>query len=339
MGTKILTPYPVGYRRGQIEDRSRQAWDGTAARPIAWSAWYPAGGNGPQRTVPGLFDLGALSENVPLAANGVFPVILMSHGTGGAPEGQGWLARRFAAAGYIALAPHHHGNTGREPYRAEGFLCWWERAADLTHLLTALSASGPFAGRLDLARVHGVGFSLGCHSVLALVGALTSMERFFAWAKSASFPAMGPREFPGAVSGLEQLLETSKPMQASWARQALAYHDPRIRSVIAMAPPPPVRAFSEASLATVSCPVTLITGGADAEAPLEYGAAWLTEVNPGFQHLSLGPDVGHYSFLGLPAGDVPDKAAFLFEDLPGLDRTRVHDLIFDRSLAAIEAAP
>lgn len=59
----------------------------------------------------------------------------------------------------------HHGNTALEPYRAESFLCWWERPRDLTLALDHLGETGPFARRLDLDHVGAAGFSLGGHTV------------------------------------------------------------------------------------------------------------------------------------------------------------------------------
>lgn len=53
-----------------------------------------------------------------------FPVVLLSHGTGGTAASLGWLAHGLAAAGYVVLGVDHHGNTASEPYRAEGFLSW-----------------------------------------------------------------------------------------------------------------------------------------------------------------------------------------------------------------------
>ena len=52
--------------------------------------------------------------------------------------GMEWLGRRLAQRGFIALAVNHHGNTGLEVYRAEGFLCLWERARDLSALLDVM---------------------------------------------------------------------------------------------------------------------------------------------------------------------------------------------------------
>lgn len=277
-----------------------------------------------------MFDIGRVSTNTPLVGGGQFPVTLLSHGTGGSPESLGWLACRLAQQGRIVLAPHHHGNTGSEPYVAEGFLCWWERATDMSRLLDALDATGPFAGgRLDLGQVSGLGFSLGAYTVLKLAGAQTDMARFFTWVEETGYDLSGPPEFPDVTQDIDRLYETSIAFRASWDRHGQDAQDPRFRKVAALAAPPPVRAFNPDSLQAITVPVALVTGEADAEAPSALCADWLAQVNPAFQRHSIGAQVGHYSFLGHPTGPVPPQVAFLFADPAGMNRAQVHDAVFD----------
>ncbi|MEO1536685.1 MAG: dienelactone hydrolase [Pseudomonadota bacterium] len=250
----------------------------------------------------------------------------------------GWLAHRLAQDGNIVIGAHHHGNTGREPYHAAGFVCGWERALDLSALLSNLSDEGPFAGRFDLDRVHAIGFSIGGYTALALAGALTSMERYFSWAMENGGFASGPREFPDVASQVPYLLESSRPFRTSWARQGESFKDDRIGTVTAIAPAPPVRAFDEGSVGAISVPVTLVAGEADQEAPSRDCADWLQLANPTFRRVRVGNDVGHYTFLGFPAGDVPDDLNFIFSDNPGVNREAVHDATADAVLAAFKRA-
>ncbi|MEM9438771.1 MAG: dienelactone hydrolase [Pseudomonadota bacterium] len=321
----------VGYRTDLAVDASRQAWAGDAPRPVRWSAWYPCDPDASAPTLHNLgpFQVGALFPGARLAPDiERYPVVLLSHGTGGSPESLGWLARHLAAEGFIVLGAHHHGNTGSEPYRAEGFLCWWERAADLSFLLDTLEASGPFAGRLDFQNVRALGFSLGCHTALSLLGARGTMARFAAWASDheKEYPqfASGPPEFPGLAEKAAGLAESSAPFRKSWERQGADFTDRRVTAAVTIAPPPPVRAFDRATLAAITAPVLMLTGEADREAPTHAGAQWLKEANARFSHVSLGQNAGHYSFLGLAVGPAEGEMAFLFEDLPGMDRAALH---------------
>ena len=63
-------------------------------------------------------------------ADGEFPLIVLSHGTGDSAQIMAWLACALASRGYIVAAVHHPGNNALEKYTAEGFLIWWERARD-----------------------------------------------------------------------------------------------------------------------------------------------------------------------------------------------------------------
>ena len=314
-----------GYRAGTIWDPTRRDWRNQGARPIHWAVWYPCRKSGAESgRAGGFFEPGAISHGAPLAGEGPYPVVLLSHGTGGIADSLGWLARALVAEGFVVIGANHHGNTGAEDYRAEGFLCWWERAPDLSVLLTEMSQSGPFAGRLDLARVSVAGFSLGGYTALALAGARTSMENFHAWCAETGIDMRGPREFPDVADHVPELMETSAEFRQSWDRQSDDFCDPRIKSVVAIAPAPPVRGFFPDSLATIQVPVTLITGGADIEAPTTHCADWLVERNPGFAHHEIGADVGHYTFLDLPADRSMAGTVDIFTDAPGVDRAAVH---------------
>ena len=134
---------PVGFRQGRFEDTTRPNWDGSGPRPLSWAAWYPASNEASERvfaspaTEP-WFSIGPAARDAPISpGRRCYPVVLLSHGTGGTVMHLEWLARDLAERGFIAIGVDHHGNTTTEPYRAEGFLCWWERARDLT-LLHAL---------------------------------------------------------------------------------------------------------------------------------------------------------------------------------------------------------
>ena len=323
----------VGFRSGLVRDASRTDWDGSGPRPISWAAWYPAAADAAESAlqVGGFeepwFDVGAVVRGAPVMAGmDEMPVVLASHGTGGTAVSLGWIGQRLARRGVVVLAANHHGNTTVEPFRPEGFLCWWERARDLSVLLDQMGDQDGFAGRLDLDCVVVVGFSLGCHTALSLLGGITDMERFRAWAEGTGGPlARGPREFPDLADRFSELMATRRPFQASWQRRAISYRDPRVKAALLLAPAPPVRAFTDESLAEISAPVHMMVGGADAEAPAQDGADWLDLRLPQAGIERLGAAVGHYVFLpeGTDAGR--RQASALCVDAPGVDRRAVHD--------------
>lgn len=312
------------------EDKSRTNWDGSASRPLAWSAWYPTyvPPSVPRISEEGspFFTTGEISFDTPIVRDKKFPLVLLSHGTGGSPESLGWLARYFAERGVIVIGAHHHGNTGREPYRAEGFLCWWERAKDLSVLLSVFQKKDEFAEHLNKEKVTAIGFSLGGYTALALSGARTDVQLFEAWV-DANFPEMrGPREFPDAAGEITRLMMTSEPFRKSWERQNVDYSDKRIEKAVAIAPAPPVRAFTSQSVRDIDTPITLITGGADIEAPTSLCADWLVQQNPNFAAHDVGKDVGHYTFLDFPFNKALWGKEDLFMDNLSVDRKAVHEM-------------
>lgn len=321
--------HPCGYRTGLWLDATRPDWDNIGPRPLSWAAWYPVTRTAAEEAAPltahGIFDLGAVYPNRPLAAGGPWPVVLLSHGTGGSAESLGWLARALACRGAVVLAAQHHGNTSQEPYRAEGFLCWWERARDLSALLNLCVTTQHWCREaLDLDRVSAVGYSLGAHTALSLGGAITSMSLLVQWQNATASAVRGPREFPDLADRIPLLLERSEVFRASWARQGDDHRDPRVGAIVAIAPPPPVRALTPDSLRAIDMPVTLIAGGADAEAPASIGAEWLQATHPGFALHDVGSTVGHHAFLGLPSVIGRFECPELFTDAAGVMRSDVH---------------
>ena len=129
---------------------------------------------------------------------------------------------------------------------------------------------------------------------------------------------------------LEGLQETSAKYRASMDRHGDDFSDARVKSVVAIAPAPPVRGFTEASLQAVAVPVTLIASGADTEAPKAHCADWLHKTNPTFELHDMGNDVGHYTFLGRPANRALERKIDIFQDRPGVDRAAVQQNAISR---------
>jgi|SRR5258706_1349848 predicted dienelactone hydrolase len=318
---------PVGFRRGRVEDATRPNWDGNGPRPLLWAAWYPASDDSierelfPDRQSETWFAIGPAARDAPInPARRRYPIVMLSHGTGGAALHLEWLARDLADRGFIAIAVDHHGNTTTEPYRAEGFLCWWERARDLTVLLDTLEARGEFAGRLDMDRVFVAGYSLGGCTAAALLGAITETSRFQNSPANKGF-GRGPRELPDLADHLPGLLENSAIFRESWARMSNSYRDERFKAALLLAPGRSVHGFNEQQLSAIETPTRIVVGGFDFVAP---AATWLHQRLRTSTFDLLASEVGHYVFLpeatdaGRRAG--PDVCV----DAPSVDRGAIH---------------
>jgi esterase/lipase len=265
---KVRRPREEGKEIGGAVAQARPNWAGDGSRPLAWSAWYPTedvahGAVLSEEAVQSSFVAAEAIGDARLASRQeTYPVVLLSHGTGGTAASLGWLGQRLAKAGFVTIGVDHHGNTASEDYRPEGFLCWWERARDLTVLLDLHSAEGQFAGRLDCDRIFAAGFSLGGYTVLSLLGAITKMPLFLNWSSGTPW-GNGPREFPNLGGQFTPLLETSAVFRASWNRQSSSYKDRRIKAALLCAPAPTVRGLTVESLEEIAVPVAIAAVGAD----------------------------------------------------------------------------
>jgi predicted dienelactone hydrolase len=307
---------------------------------LRWAAWYPAPDDAIEQEAPArlaaisFFALGSAAREGDLSdAQRRYPVVLLSHGTGGAASGLDWLARRLALRGFIALAVNHHGNTAAaERYRPEGFLAQWERPRDLSLLLDHIETHPAFAGRLDLDRVFAGGFSAGAYTAAAALGAITLFSQYRPPAGDASganaAPAAltnGPREFPDLADHLPRLLAESAVFRASWARMSADYHDPRIKAALLCAPGRSVRGFSPESLAAIATPVTIATGGADEVGPPAECTFWLQRQLPHASAEIVHPDAGHYVFLPEATATGRRMAPDICVDPPTVDRHTIHE--------------
>jgi len=294
---------------------------------MMWAAWYLAVDGALEHELSiGLpsenwFSIGPAAHDAPIStARRRYPIVLLSHGTGGATLNLEWLARDLANRGFIAVGINHHGNTSTQPYCAEGFVCWWERARDLTLLLDHMETDQEFAGHIDIDRAFVAGYSLGGCTAAALLGAISGHSRFQPSPENADF-ARGVREFPDLADRIPGLLEDSSIFRASWSRMSDSYRDPRFKAALLMAPGRSVLGFNEADLKAVDAPVHIVVGGSDFVLP---AARWLHERLPTSRLDLLAAEAGHPVFLpeATAAGRLADPETCI--DPPSVNRRSIH---------------
>ncbi|MBX5083806.1 dienelactone hydrolase [Rhizobium lentis] len=331
----------LGVREGVLYDEQRPDWDAAGPRPVRWSLWYPATDDARECDIKerSWFRKAAVARDAPIRpSNRPYPLVLLSHGTGGSAAGLEWLARRLVDRGFVALGVDHHGNTGSEPYRAEGFACLWERASDLSFML---DRSGDWlsdlASRIDADRVFAAGFSAGAYSVMLLLGAVTQFSQFEPSRLKPGGPR-GPREFPDLADHIPSLLRTSGVFRQSWSRMSRPYRDDRIAAALLCAPGRSVLGFDEESLKTVEAPALILVGDADKAAPAEECSSWLHQRLTRSALKIFGGGLGHYVFVPEGTGLGFAFAAELFTDPPGIERAAVHDEIAELSVALFRSA-
>ena len=318
---------PVGMVTRDYADPDRLSWDRSGPRPLRTAIWYPAlpGAEMTESVTAGLFVGGMVAPAAPLAGDArLYPLVLLSHGTGGSAVQMMWLGRFLASRGFIVAAVNHHGNTSVEPQRrAEGFLLYWERARDLSRVLDRLLADETFGGRIDRARIGAAGFSLGGFTVLLAGGARFSSAQYdsFCASPQRDFTCEPQPEHPTAHEEFARLRGTDATVIESLRRSDDSYRDPRIRAVFAIAPALG-SGLTQGSLRRMKVPVGIVVGDADVTTPMATNAARIARLVPAARYTML-PAVSHYTFLDACSArgvEVLD----LCRDAPSVDRAAIH---------------
>lgn len=297
-------PSKVGRVVRSYVDTQRLNWAGDGPRPIRSVIWFPTDSAADEEPwlignqVFPLFEAGWAVPDAELSDRSErFPLIVLSHGTGGAVAQLSWLGETLAAGGYIVAAVNHHGNTAIEEKTPHGFFLWWERARDLHRLIDHVLEDEVFGSRIDSSRVGAAGFSLGGYTVLECAGARTDLDQIERYCMDhENDPSCElPPEAPFSMEDLERLVETDPRFHASMADQGISYRDSRVRSVVAIAPAAGMALTAE-SLQRISVPTLIFVGDRDQYAPSDSNAGRVAELIHGSSLIVL-PGAGHYTFL------------------------------------------
>jgi predicted dienelactone hydrolase len=283
-----------------------------------------------------LFRLGAWADDGQ-PADGRFPLIVLSHGTGGSAQIMSWLARGLASRGYVVAGVNHPGNNALEDYTAEGFLIWWERARDLTTVVDMLLRDASLKPVIDPKRIGAAGFSLGGYTMFEIAGGRTDPELFQKFCRSAQAQGCSePPEFPNLFARWAQLQSTSQQFRSAVRKAGSSYRDPRIRGVFAIAPALGP-AFIPDSLRDIRVPVAIVAGTDDRIVPVGPNAQRLAELTPRAS-LALYAGPGHYTFLASCTDFGVQTQPQLCTDAVDLDRKAIHQRTVDAALQFFEKA-
>src|SRR4051794_37498679 len=204
--THIMTAFAIGLAAasiagaataGPVGERHLIATDATAALrdaehhdTVRVTVWYPAAEGVKEERIdlgpPGkpMFTVGQVAQNAAFADAKPRPVILFSHGFGGAARMMGWFGVPLARAGYVVVAVDHPGNNGVDKMTAAGAILSWDRAQDLRAALEAAKADPEIGRHMDVKRVGVSGFSAGGFTSLVGAGAKVDMNRFLAFCRA-----------------------------------------------------------------------------------------------------------------------------------------------------------
>ena len=296
--------------------------DSSRQRPLKTEIWYPTAedykpadlqNNLPFILPPTIRDARVMRQT--------FPLVLISHGTGGGRLTLSWLAISLAQQGYIVAAVDHWGNTYDNKIPVN-FLKFWDRPLDISFVLTQLLQDTTFNKVIDPQNIGAAGFSIGGYTVLALAGGEVDDEAL----RRYNLTPQGRKETE--VPELPQLADmVNDPAYDSLFLHVPPLQDQRIKAVFAMAPALGQGFQEAAQVKKIQIPVFLVDGESDSIAPVKTNAAHYHQLIPQSEYKLLKGKVGHYVFLNEAIEPVKKEAPMIFEDDPSVDRHLIHEQV------------
>ena len=306
IGTAILAtgaqaenalPYGPGVAELAVKDARED-------RPLSGDVWYPTATPEihAQANKSKVWQM-ALADPDGKPAEGVFPLVVVSHGMYGNTFNQAWLGSALARRGYIVAMVNHPGTSTflRDPGQTRRL---WDRPVDLSRLITFLTEESAYKDRIDPNRIYAAGHSLGGFTVMLLAGAEFEPDRYERVCSGEDLPVACQVLMGWSIAKTEgDRIEMAKSRK-----------DPRLAKVISLdLGGTPV--FSRDSLGAVDIPV-LVLGSqrADMLNQENESRALASALPVDFvRHVEL-TDAGHFDFMGVCK---PEGFAILQEHEPG----------------------
>lgn len=318
----LLLSFISVFCNGQVKNVGEQTisyTDNARKRLVKTQVWYPTNDTD-LRNAELPFLLPPTVKNAAFI-NSKYPLIVLSHGTGGNRLSLSWLAIELAKKGYIVIAPDHWGNT-LDNKIPEYFVRYWERPLDMSFLLTSFLKDKRFNHYVDNSRIGTIGFSLGGYTTLALAGIQLDCELLKINASS----EQGHREFTVPELGDLSKLVNDMPCE----EVPITLKDSRFKVHIALAPAlglglPQWRQ-------NINSPVLIIGANDDKIAPIETNGIKYSTAIPSSKFVRLAGKTGHYIFLNEGNPLLKKEEPTYYQDDETIDRHAIHQQILTEIL-------
>lgn len=249
--------------------------------PIEIGIWYPSSSPVPDAANTPFRQALAIDGAIEKKA---LPLVLLSHGNGGWMGSHADTALALAEAGYIAVAPNHPGDNGKdESASPKEWLV--SRPADISKTIDYMLSDWTYADRIDPGRIGIFGFSAGGYTALVAAGALPDFSL------AARHCADTPDEYVCRIG----MLEDVDPAEIEPRLRAVA-GDPRI-SAASVAAPGFGFSFDRMALADVTMPVQIWSGAIDDSVPHDTNGANIAAHLPNAPEVHVVENAGHFTFL------------------------------------------
>lgn len=266
--------------------------------------------------------------NAPLANQKTFPLVLLSHGSGGKADKLFWLTDRLVRSGRIVLSVDHpHNKTGDNS--ADGMMRVWDRATDLSYVLDKILEENFFRSRVNLGKIAATGHSAGGTTVLLLAGARLSAAKL-----TSPIPTCAGTKDPYLAKLCDELktVDVKKYPKDVVERD---YADARVKAVVAL-DPGFVRSFQTDTFKQLKAKPLLLLAE---KMNTSHDQILAKEFN---QHLApseveVVPGSFHMTFLQACKSDFPKDDAELAElCVENENKLKLQKMIGDRALAFLK---
>lgn len=159
------------------------------------------------------------------AASGHFPLIVISHGSGGNNASQAWLAAALTQQGAIVVAANHPGSTTGNSVPALSAELWLQ-TSDISALISAVTTDPRWKQMLNPQAIGVIGHSKGGYSTIAAIGGKVRLSDFIDGCRHAP-QSPNCQFYTQANVALTKL--SARAFDAD-------YTDPRIRFAVALDP-------------------------------------------------------------------------------------------------------
>jgi len=204
--------------------------DSTRERPLKTEIWYPTKDTTKVNVTKEYpFKLPPTSKDAEIVPR-KFPLIMLSHGTGGNRISQMWLACELASNGYIVAAVDHYGNT-LDNKIPENFVKVWDRPLDISFVIDELLKNSLWISAIDSTQIGMAGFSLGGYTAIGLTGGALDYSQLKEFSKTKE----GENEFNLPELGDVSKFITPEIIELGNNRYR-NLKDDRISAFVAMAP-------------------------------------------------------------------------------------------------------
>jgi predicted dienelactone hydrolase len=296
--------YYVGYKKINVASES-------TAENFPLALVYPT--NIPSEHVKfGPFDM-ELSVGAKIA-KGKFPLVVISHGSGGTNVGHRSVAFALVKNGYIVGMPLHPKNNYKNNLAEGSVENWTNRPKHISSAIDALLSDSDISVSIDSNKVAVIGHSAGGYTALAVAGGKANTGYMIELCKN--HPQLN-QPFCGLVKDTRM-----KSVDIE------NHRDDRVKAIVLMAPVG-ILFNSKEALAQVEVPALLLKAEKDTELIEPYHSEVIINNYKDKSAITYRTieNAGHYSFITPFPEGIKNEIGVVAEDPVGFNRKAFHDVL------------